>query len=793
MKLAFDEKYKDRNKNMFPSDALPNEKKDKQYCLEASKAIVSRYVNGATELPYARRTTQETIETLRNYASGNQGVDMYKDVLIGRKSKKDGCRPKSTMNISWRTMDILPKKISDVEGYIAKIKYDVVPTAIDRQAIIAKDSIKALTKLAIKDRARMFHQELNEAYGEDIVTMDEQLANQPTQLPFMNDQQVELFAENGGFQLEQEIAIDILNDRTDEVSGEDVIDLLRIKDMTRLGIVVTKSYNDAGSMIEKKRYVDPARAIIPYSIYPDFRDATYFGEIRRISIYELRKESDLSEDEIIGIAKLYNDSNHNQSIKLDEFYHSLSQSKNNGLGLAVLDSIEVDIADVVWLGTRQSKHSKIIRKDGTLSFNKTRSNYRLSESDKKKGKELKEYTTQCVYKAKHVIGTDVVFDYGPDNNIAFEKTISGRRIAILPYSAYKTGDKSIVERCMGFVDDINIALFKKRMAIKNLSTGPNIMIRKSAFDNVRIDNKLQSPAELMALYTNEGFLIVDDATIFSSNSSQARAIDSIPVSITEQLMECRAEIAENIKNIEDVTGVNQVFSGSSPDKEQGLGVSQLAVNATENSVFLIIDALKKQKEHSTRITTHRWKVSSRYMSDKDRERLGVSRSLKYVSIGKDIAEYDFDLKLEAGISDEEMRMLQQEITQLADFRRQAGVGGIMPSDRIYLFEVLKNRNLKQARMILSQIEEFRAMEDEQAAQRRYKENADLQQQSNEQASNNELARIEAEGDVKKDIEYAKIMAQIELERVRGAEQRKTVASQNVYGWGLQTYQKGGVK
>lgn len=787
MKFKFSDKYKEKPVS-FPSDDLPeDQKRDKKYFSEATRAIVGKYVRGLTELPFDRFENREPIKVQREYASGDQSIDRYKDVLIGHKGK-NGNRPAHTMNISWRPMDILPKKLSDVEGYLRKIKYDVSATAIDRQAIMAKESVKALTKLSIKPNIAMFHEHLNKLAGEAIVTQDPELAQQPQNLPFSNDSQIEMFAENGGFQLEQENAIAILNDKTNTISTGDILDNMLRKDIVQIGICASKIHRDKGSNIIKRKYVDPDRLIIPYSIFPDFRDKTYVAVIETMTIYQLRTETDLTEEELIQIAKQYNDANHSGT-KLYSFYEEIAKSRANGLGLAVLDSIEVDVVDAVWLGTKTTRQTRIVReKDGGLALNKVDDKYKLKEADRKRGKELKEYSTQCVYKAKMILGSDFVFDYGQETNIAFEKTASGRRVAVLPFDVFKTGEKSLTEKCIGFADDINIALFKKRMSIKNLSTGPNIQIKKSAFENVMIDNKLMSPAALMKLYTDEGFLIVDDSNVFSQNTSQSRAIEIIPSGVSQQLVECANEIERNMRLIEDVTGLNDVFSASSPKSEQGLGVSQMAVNATENSLFTIVDSFHKHKEAYTRTASHMWKVSARYMTDDEKDQLGVSKSLKVISISKDIAEYDYDMKVSVGISEQEIQDIKRQVSQLTDYRRQAGTGGLKPSDGLLLMDILSNGNIKQARMALAQIEEYRAQEDERIAQQRYQENAQLQQQSAAQASESAQQETVLEGEVKKDVEISKIFAQMELEKVKGEEARKTAAATNIYGsWGLHSY------
>lgn len=795
MKLHLSDKYTgDKKRNFaFPSDGIPQKmKNDKKYFLQAAQAIITKFVNNFCEIPYSAFDGRESMQTLIDYAQGKQGSDKYKNYLIGNIQKETGCRPQSTINIDWRPLDILPKKLGDVKGYMQKLKYDIVTSAIDPQAMFSKDMVKAATKLASNDLMRTLHQEINELAGGMAVNPEGQLMEQSANaVQFQSADQVDSFAAIGGFQLLQEIAMKLLLDKTEYDSISDVLDDMTIDSLITLGISAKKYYCEEGSDDVLRDHVDVRNAIIPYSKYPDFRDASYFGDIERISIAQLRKTSDLSEKEIIDIAKKFNDASFNSqySIKQD-FFHVVNESRENGLGLAVLDSIMVDVANVVWLGTKTTKLTSMKReKEGNLALNKVDDDYELNERSKRKGKSLEEYTTQVIYKAKLIIGTDYIFDYGQLENVDYKKNSKGKMSPVFPYTFYKISGPSLVEKCIGLVDDANMALFKKRIIIKNMPTGPNIRIKKSAFENVKIDGKLQRPSDLMALYRDEGFLIEDDQNPWGNQSNSGRAIDVIPTDITQRLIECRNELEWNMRMIEEITGLNAVFSASTPSSETGLGVSKIAVSATENSIYTIISAYEKFKENGYKVNTHLWRMKAFHMDDKKRDNFATDRSLNYIRIGKEIGTHEYNTKIEVGVTEDEKLLLQQKVTQLTDFRRQAGEGGIKPSDELMMFELIKSGNIKLARMVLAQIEEQRKAEDEAIAEKRYQENAKLQQESNQQASENKKQELEMEGQIKADIEMKKIQAQIMLQDKKAADERKLSASQNVYGWGLEKYRQ----
>lgn len=791
MKLHLDSKYQGdgKKKYTFPSDHLPQKlKNDREYFLKAAQAIVTRYVNNLCEMPYTAFEGRYSIQTLRDYAKGKQGSDRYKNYLIGA-VQSDGCRPKSTINIDWTPLDILPKKLGDVKGYMQKLKYEIITSAIDPQAVFAKDMVKAATKLMTNDLMRTLHEEINNAAGGLAVTPEGQLTGQVAGgIPFQNEEQVDGFAATGGFQLTQEIAIKILLEKTAYDSGEDVLNDLLIDDLLVLGVCGKKHHTIGDSVLWDA--VDMANAILPYSRYSDFRDATYFGEVKRMSIGELRKVSDLSEKDIIKIAHEFNEATFNKAHTLSNFYTNVQESQDAGLGLAVLDSIMVDVADVVWSGCKIVAQTRVTRqKEGNLALNEVDDDFELSENSKKKGKELKKYQHQTIYKAKLIVGTDFVFDYGLAQDIPYRKNDEGKMCPVMPYNFFKVFGPSLTERCIGFVNDANMALFKKRIIVKNMPTGPNIRIKKSAFENVRIDGKLMGPSDLMGLFRDEGFLIEDDQNPWGNQANSGRAIDIIPSDIAQRMMECRNELQWNITMIEQITGLNAVFSAATPSSETGLGVSKMAISATENSIYTIITAYEKHYEQGLRIGANMWKIKATYMEDSKRENFATDRSMNYIKIGKEISLHDYGIRIEAGATDEDKLMLMQEVMQLTDLRRQAGSGGIKPSDKLMMFELIKSGNIKLARLVLSQIEEFRASEDEKVAQKRYEENAALQQQSNQQASENRMAEIEAETNAKANLEMQKIQAQMILEDKKAENERKLTAIQNIYGWGSDAYNK----
>lgn len=785
MKIQFAEVYQAGQKYGFPSDTITQAEKDKpEYFAACAGAIFSRFVRNKTQIPY-EFGQRYSIETLRHYLRGTNSSDKYKDKLCGMRQGNSGKRV-TTMNISWNPPQILAKKMSDVKGYIMKLEYDTTTQAIDMQAKLDKDFVEASLKLMTDERIRNFGEELNQEAGRNVI------APQQEQAGFQTEKDVALFSKIGGILLEQEVAIKTLLDETLCASDYEGIKEKAVEDLLACGIYGTKSYLEKGCEIPKRRWVDINRAIIPYSDYNDFRDITFAAEIRQISIAELRKESNLPEAEIIKIARQYSRDEKSPNYVNDFYYQQSLGYRGDSYGMTMIDSIIVDVVDAVWIGTCSETVTKINRKkEGNLVTNKVADNYELSDYDKRQGKTVDKHSRQCVYKAKLVVGTSIVYDYGKEYNQSYRKNAQGKMEVILPYVFTKTGSVSLVESCIGYYDDIAMATFKKRNAINKIIPPPGLYLEKSAFENLEVGGKGLGIKENVGLLGETGVAIGDTQNVWGDNVVGRAAISPIPTGSHDQITIFNNEIEFNIRQIERVTGINDIFSGSTPNSETGLGVSKIAVNATTNSIYPVIRSVEVGHTHALRVEAKMWQVSSSGFEDKDRTRKPHDKALGYVYIGKDLPYRDFMIKIEAGVTEEEKLMLLQEITQLRDYRRQAGVGGIRYSDYFVLFEMIKGGNIKQARLYLSQVEEYIKKMDDHEKNQNQQFNIESQLKSAQQAAEADKETIQLEEGLKTDrelqLEQMKIQGKLLEEKVKGQEARRTAAVQNVYGWGLDKY------
>lgn len=794
--LATESFYKGSNSFSFPDEDVltQSQRKDKQYFSSCCSAIISRFINNQCSFPYNAWTGQRSFAELRAYRTGQNDPNKYKGWLLGRgvdevskgigqATGNTGDKRKVKQNISWDVLQILPEKMDVVMGFFQKINYDVDISAIDYQSLIGKKTAVAMAKMHADERMTFMQQQVNEAAGREVLKDKD-----PSQLPggakFSSPKEVDIAAQVGVFFLEQEAAMQVLLSKSNEESVSDEINDLCKNDLLTLSIAGKRIYSNQNTNIILEDYVDPAMAMIPSSVYKDYRDITWGGEIKKYSIGRLRKELDIPEEELIKIAKSYASPN---SGGVQNFYYNMQRERNNSdFGINMIDQIEVDVADCAWFGYKDSAITSIVReKEGNLAVNEVESDYKLTPKDERKGKKLNTFRGRTVYKAKVIMGTSHVFDYGEESDIAYTRDSKGKKEPIFPYVFSRTGNISLVERCIGFVDDANLSNYKLRVARMKMPAPPNLFIDKSMLENVVIDGVTWSPMKLMRLLQDEGFLIGDSKNQFGKNDGASKPVNPIGTDVIGQLLAWRQDRQDSIQMIENVTGINAYFSSQTPDRKEAVGVVNTLIQGAQNSFTPIIKGYERLFTAGEKVKIKKWQVVASYMDEEQRKRLSINRALKIVKIGTDFQDYDFDLKVHAAITEQERADMIQDIKEMRNIRRQAGSGGINEADYMLLYNMVKSGKLIQAQLALSNIIESRNKEDQAKQQELVQQNAQAQQQSNQQAIQGEQQSAQQQGQIEEHSKTnelnLKLRNELALQRERHMDAMREKAIDNVYG------------
>jgi|SRR5579863_797149 len=797
--LATAKMYKSEKQTPFPDEEnlTQTQRKDPQYFVHCCNAIISRFINNNCAYPYDNWGTKRSFSELRAYRQGQNNPNKYKGYMLSTGLKEvnkglgiDDARRasgerKTTANISWDVLQILPEKMDVVMGYMQKINYDVDISAIDYQSLIGKKTAVAMAKMYADEQYEFMKNQVNQAAGRSLL-QDKDPSEMPGGTQFNSPKEVDVAAAVGVFFLEQEAAMQTLLSKSSEDSVADSLNDLYKNDLLTLSVAGKRIYTNQNTNIVLEDYIDPDLAMVPNSTYHDYRDITWGGHIPKWTVGRLRKELNLPEDELIKIAKLYASGN-SGTRGYANFYFNVQRDRNNmDFGMQMMDQIEVDVADCAWFGYKDKAVTSIIReKEGNVALNEVKSDYELTSYDIRKGKTLNTYRSRTVYKAKMVMGTQHIFDYGEAEDIAFERNNKGQMEPIFPFKFTRTGNISLVERCIGFVDDANLSNYKLRVARMKMPAPPNLFIDKSMLENVVIDKVTWSPMKLMRLLQEEGFLIGDSKNQWGQNNGGAKPVNPIGTDVIGQLMAWRQDREDSILMIEKITGINQIFSAQTPDRKEAVGVTNTLMQATQNSLTPIVKAHQYLFEGGERIKVKKWQVVATYISDDERKKLSINRALKTVKIGSDLQDYDFDLKTHAAITDQEKADMVQDIKDMRNLRRQSGAGGINEADYILLYNMIKSGKLIQAQLALSQIISAREKEDEQKQQALVQQNQQSQMASNQQAAQNDQQSEQqaADNELRNKIQELQTKYKLEalLKRQESGDNLRLEAVKNIWG------------
>ena len=741
----------------FPShDVDPSLKSEKEFNLMMAEAMLSEHFNnrGWAAYGFPENSNGRCFAELRLYADGTPPITKYQNRLSLGEDKN-----KSFLNISWQPTGITEKYVRVLTGIGMQMDYEPKALAIDPASQEDKKKEIAYYKLRNTDKFKA----LQSAMKSIGVNVDDR---EP-----LDEAQIETLKQTGGFKLGYEIAMMAALKDTMRRSKMDNIRDKVLRDLITLNHAAVKTYIEGTRVMI--RYVDPANLIARYSQYNDFRNADYAGEIRFMTIGELRRETSLTEEELSNIAKKYINSDKTPEVTLETVTTYDYRAKNGAI-----DNLTVAVLDAEYITTDIKKFTSNYRKEGNLHFKERSFDYELSDRQKKRGVILEEKRIEYRYKFKHILGTKIVFDQGKDTMI-HRKGEKGYKRATLTYNMYRVDGRSIVESIIPIEDDINIATYKLRDAIAKMIPPPGVAINVNSIADIDVTderNKYQSAMDLLMMTGAIPIKFAGDYSDYSINNHQTPII---PIGdSTYRFMEQQINYIRYLQEeIRSVTGVNEFVDTSVSDPRTGLGVMKAAIASTNNSLNPIFKGVKDlYYQLFDTCKTRVQQLASTGEIEVAYEGLGGA-TIQTLVLGKDFAERQFRINIEPLPTQQERDELMMQIKELERYRAQNGRGGITPADALLANRLIMNGELDHARLILTQAQERTIQQDMALAERQQRVTGEIQQQSaivSEEEKRKtidmqlraDLAKIKLESELKKGEIITQGRVDMEMEKMK---------------------------
>jgi len=711
--------YTDTN-SVFPSQVVSDEEKASyEYGLQVSRAIEQEWFKQGRTNGNRYLANWNNFHLLRLYARGEQPIQKYKDELAINGDL-------SYLNLDWKPVPVIAKFVDIVTNGIAQKEYDIKAYAQDPY------SIKKRTDYATAVLKDMYSQQ-QIAMAKQKLGLDISSAPSVQQMP-QTPEELELhmqltYKQNAEIANEEAIN-NVLAFNKYKLTNKRIVD-----DLVTLGIGAIKTgFNTAEGITVD--YVDPAYMVYSYTEDPNFEDIYYVGEIKSITIPELKKEfPNISEEELAKIQKTPGNR---------QYITGWGNYDENTVQVLYFE-YKTYMNQVFKIKQTDQGLLKAIEKPDTFNPPPNDNFERVSRS------------IEVLYSGAKVLGTDTMLKWQLAENMSrpfSDTTKVEMSYAICAPKMYKGKIESIVSRITGFADMIQLTHLKLQQVMSKL-VPDGVFLDMDGLAEVDLGNGTNyNPAEALNMYFQTGSIVGRSLTQDGElNRGKVPVQELTTSSGGAKIQSLIATYQYYLQMIRDVTGLNEARDGSLPNKDALVGLQKMAANASNVATKHILDA-------SLFIALRCCENISLKMADVlsyplTAESLKNSISNSNVAILNELSMlnlHDFGIYLELEPDDEDKAQLEQNI-QIA-----LKSGGIALSDAIDIRQI---KNIKLANQLLKIKQTEKQKQDQAAKQANIQAQAAANQQTAEKAALFEVQKTQAVTESKIQIEQAKIQFEIQ--------------------------------
>ena len=718
----------------FPSQVVPDEEKQSlEYGKQVAQAIEYEWFNGnggsgsvgglgGGGNPGGRwGTNWQKYHTLRLYARGEQPVQKYKDELSINGDL-------SYLNLDWKPIPVVSKFVDIVVNGISSKNYKIKAVAQDPYSVNQKTKY---TKAITDDmQAKELLAEIKSKLGADLYKTTD-----PNKLP-EDEEQLGLH-----MQLNYKQAVEIAEEELiNNFLSNNKYDLINKRlnyDLTVLGIAAAKtSWNPANSIVID--YVDPVNIVYSYTEDPNFNDLYYVGEVKSVSLEELKKQfPDLSYEDMKEIEKYQGNTSYARN------YNGTYQDGN--------------IVQVLYFEYKTYSNQVFKIKQTEQGLEKALVKTDFFNPPPSDNFNVVSRTIEVLYSGAKILGHNKMLRWEMCENMtrpAADTTKVEMNYAIVAPRMYRGRIESLVGRITTFADMIQLTHLKLQQVLAKM-VPDGVFVDVDGLAEVDLGNGTNyNPAEALNMYFQTG-------SIVGRSMSQDGGMNPGKVPIQElQTSSGNAKIQSLITTyqyylqmIRDVTGLNEARDGSVPDRDMLVGLQKMAAASSNTATKHILDS-------SLFLTLRICENISKMAADALQFPLTANSLIQSISIYnvetlkelQNLELHDFGIYLEVEPDDEEKAQLEQNI-QVA-----LQTGGIDLEDAIDLREI---SNLKLANQALKYKRKKKMLQEQANQQANIQAQAQANAQVAESAAMSEVQKQQAIAETQIQIEQAKNQFAIE--------------------------------
>jgi hypothetical protein len=712
------------NNSSFPDQVVPDaEKATLDYGLAVGRAIEGewfRNYRGANSPSYAVNFNQ--YHTLRLYARGEQPVQKYKDELA-----IDG--DLSYLNLDWKPVPVVSKFVDIVVNGISERTYEI--NAFAQDPLCARQRTEYATGLLTDINAKQFLQNV-----EETLKVNAYNSPDPDNAP-QNKEELEVHLQMNFKQSVEVAEEEVIN----QVLEKNKYDLTRRRlsyDLTVLGIGCVKTnWNKAEGV--KVEYVDPAALVYSYTEDPNFENIYYVGEVKSVSLGDLKMQfPNITDEELETIQKYPGNA---------EYLRNWN-GRGDDLTVQVMYFEYKTYSDQVFKIKRNEYGlEKALEKPDTFNPPENDNFDKVSR------------TIETLYSGAKILGHPMMLKWELAANMTrpmADTTKVNMNYQICAPRMYKGKIDSLVNRITGFADMIQLTHLKIQQVLSRV-VPDGVFLDVDGLAEVDLGNGTNyNPREALNMYFQTGSIVGRSMTQDGDPNRGKIPIQELQSGSGSQKMSSLIQTYQYyLQMIRDVTGLNEARDASTPAKDSLVGLQKLAA---ANSNVATRHILQAQMYLTLRACENiSLRVADSLQFPFTRQSLMNSISTYNTETLSELANlniHDFGIFLNLEPDEEEKEKLEENI-QVA-----LKSGQINLEDAIDIREV---RNIQLANQFLKFRRKKKAEADQKAQQANIQAQAQANQQTAEKAAMFEVQKQQATAETQVQIEQAK--SQFEIQRM----------------------------
>jgi len=510
----------------FPDQVVPEaEKATWEYGLAVGRAIEGEWFSNYRGGGYRFQSNYNQFHNRRLYARGEQSVQKYKDELSINGDL-------SYLNLDWKPVPIIPKFVDIVVNGISQRSYEVKTFAQDPESM-RKRTQYAQNIIDDIETAR-YNEAVQETFGIDI-RKSKDTKDAPKSIDELGTH----------MQLNYKQSIEIAEEELiNQILDKNKYHLVRKRlnyDLTVLGIAATKTTFNRSEGITID-YVDPANMVWSYTDDPNFEDLYYVGEVKNISLPELKKEfPNLTPDQLSKIQKYqgaqeytrgWNGRRDNQTVQVlyfewKTYTNQVFKIKESNVGL-----------------------EKVIEKQDTFLEAPEGDNWKKAFR-----------SIEVLYSGAKILGFEDMLKWGVAENMTRPESDSVKvnmTYSLVAPRMYRGRIESLVSRITGFADMIQLTSLKLQQVISRM-VPDGVYLDMDGLAEVDLGNGTNyNPAEALNMYFQTGSIVGRSMTQDGDMNPGKVPIQELQSSSGGAKMQALIQTYQYyLQMIRDVTGLNE--------------------------------------------------------------------------------------------------------------------------------------------------------------------------------------------------------------------------------------------